>query len=1749
MFEDDFLLALRTWRSQGERLLIFGDANEHILDGKYTRRLLEDPLLGLVEETSRHWGDSPPNTHVMGSVPIDGVWRTPDIEVNNLIMLPFSHSVGDHRTIILDVTTLSMIGSYQHKVVYPPCRPLSNKHKQSVARYVSQLERQMDIHRVEDRLSLLEASMTSYPASPEQQIAAEHLDTQFVELQRCSEKRCRKITKTDLPHSLPVKYWVMRRRSYMELIKCRHGKVRNVGNVMNRARKNGIEHPRSLTLSQLEDGVALCKHRMHELRKSARGLRRVHLRDCLIRAQDLGNEQKAKGILQIIQREEGRRMWFFINRVTDDPRPGGCLRVERYVDGVLQSYSTQEGMVGCIQEETEYRFLLAHSAPITATSLADKLGYLTDEEVARDLFTGNLPIPDDVDDVTALVISEISRLGLEFSSGSGESITISPEEFRRYWRKARERTSSSLSTIHFGHYIAATTSDKITAFLSKKITVIARSGCPPSRWSCGLQVMLEKVAGVALVNKLRAILLMEADYNFHNKWVFGHQALNFLLESGYVPEDQYSQRESTAEDAKMDSRLTADLSRQLRLPMGSVSADASNCYDRINHIIMSLLLFAITGWIGAIAALLAPIQSMKFFQRTGLGDSTTFMGGPDLPRVLQGLCQGNGAAPACWTMLSAVLMHCYRLEGFGARLLSPISRLLIEFMGTIFVDDTDLVIMDPTLKSSIAVYEEMQRSLYMWGDLLTSTGGALKPEKCFWYLVDYEFKDGEWIYTDTVDWELLVPLPDGSEEPIQQYDVHHCEKTLGVWSSPSGEEGSQLEKIAERVEKWTSRTANGHLPAKFAWVSYKLKLWPGLRYGLATLATPFRTAASFLDSFHFRMLPFLGINRNIKREWRTLPRAFGGIGLFSFPVEQTICCLNMLLQHYGVPSTLGKKFQASLECLQLEVGVNVNPLTISYDIYGSLATTCWVKTLWERLWVYRFQVTMDYPDIPFPREKDALMVDLFRSAGWKGEELRSLNRVRLHLQMLFLSDIVLANGRQVDASCLRPHAVPSTSSSYDFPREEPTSTDWTRWADFWTSFTQYNFLLSDPLGDWIAPTHRSWLWHYDVDNDVIQLQTPTGVDFYHLTPGRARTRSEQIYIYLRSEPGATAVGRPVSVSQLTATSIRYLGFGPPLVSGPSRPADFWTFLRSWGGTWMWEGVEEENQDLRWLVEGIRNGTVIAVADGSYDRKTAPDVSGAGLVLCCTNAEKMLRVSFFERSRSASSYRGELLGLVAIHLLLLAMCQFYEISVTRPKVCCDNIGALKQARNRRRRIKTGASQADILRVLRTVTSHHTHLKPVYEHVSGHQDRYKPWWRLTLAEQLNCVCDGLAKAAVFRSIQQLGSRKEPFILPLERAAVFVSGVKQTSDVSRSVRFCLGEVEARAFYTAPPDITERNSNKGGLGWSQDRFNQVAWSALDAVLASKPDMYGVWLSKQSSGFCATGSQMARVHASRENRCPNCGLVERAAHLNVCPSVVRTRLLTEGTELLENWLYQDGRTDGELAYWLIKYILFRGTQPMASLGPMSSTMHRAALSQDAIGWREFMEGKVSKEIAAIQDAHCATSPCRMNGSDWMKHFISHLLHLSHSQWICRNITLHDKLRGTLFLRKREDVLKELDSLIETDPEELPAERRFLLEFDFDSLYRSSFENQTYWVRAIKAARRAGQLAAARRGRMGASARRVAARRRSFRPCLDTSAVTRQLQADLGICSQAPISNRRPASFVFSSASDNPCNKRLRKPD
>jgi hypothetical protein len=153
----------------------------------------------------------------------------------------------------------------------------------------------------------------------------------------------------------------------------------------------------------------------------------------------------------------------------------------------------------------------------------------------------------------------------------------------------KEFTSLSMSGVHYGHYKAAIQDDLSTEILAQQLTVIARSGIPPENWSIGLQVMLEKIAGVCLVEKLQAIQLYEANFNCYNQFIFGGQAMQALTNSGYILEELFSQKGNTAEDAKFDKTLMVNLSRQARHPMTIVSADTAYCYNRVNHIIMSLI--------------------------------------------------------------------------------------------------------------------------------------------------------------------------------------------------------------------------------------------------------------------------------------------------------------------------------------------------------------------------------------------------------------------------------------------------------------------------------------------------------------------------------------------------------------------------------------------------------------------------------------------------------------------------------------------------------------------------------------------------------------------------------------------------------------------------------------------------------------------------------------------------------------------------------------------------------------------------------------------------------------------------------------------------------------------------------------------------------------------------------------------------------------------------------------------------------
>ena len=194
---------------------------------------------------------------------------------------------------------------------------------------------------------------------------------------------------------------------------------------------------------------------------------------------------------------------------------------------------------------------------------------------------------------------------------------------------------------------------------------------------------------------------------------------------------------------------------------------------------------------------------------------------------------------------------------------------------------------------------------------------------------------------------------------------------------------------------------------------------------------------------------------------------------------------------------------------------------------------------------------------------------------------------------------------------------------------------------------------------------------------------------------------------------------------------------------------------------MWEHLEI-GDDLTWLANAIQEGTAVAVTDGSYNKKLAPNISGAGWIIRCKVSGKEVRGSFSEYSTSAGSYRGELLGTLAINTFLLAIEEYYQLHKNETVVFYDNKGAVYTFSKKTKRVPSGIKHADIQRAKRSVEARmRSTLK--HKHVYGHQDERGSRRSLSLEAWLNCICDELAKGAVARAAMSTDIEKHP-ILPL-------------------------------------------------------------------------------------------------------------------------------------------------------------------------------------------------------------------------------------------------------------------------------------------------------------------------------------------------------------------------------------------------
>jgi hypothetical protein len=293
MMRDDLIAQLRTWLQSGDRIFLFMDANENVIDGQLCSKLAE---LGFTPWAHCLHG-TVPNTHVEGSECIEEFWGSYGLEVTGIQLLSFHEGIGDHRPFIVDFTSRSAIGLYLHRIIRPDCRRLITAHVASVATYRCIVEEQFTRHRILERLESVEKYTCAYPVPPEVEIALECLDAQVIEIQKSAESRCRRIFKIDEEYSLVAKYWHQRVQILSALIRRIDGKsTKNDGNLCRMARNRGIPNPRRISKPDLIQLKKAAKARKKTIKSQGKWLRREHLRKCFAQAKARGNEEKCSQI-------------------------------------------------------------------------------------------------------------------------------------------------------------------------------------------------------------------------------------------------------------------------------------------------------------------------------------------------------------------------------------------------------------------------------------------------------------------------------------------------------------------------------------------------------------------------------------------------------------------------------------------------------------------------------------------------------------------------------------------------------------------------------------------------------------------------------------------------------------------------------------------------------------------------------------------------------------------------------------------------------------------------------------------------------------------------------------------------------------------------------------------------------------------------------------------------------------------------------------------------------------------------------------------------------------------------------------------------------------------------------------------------------------------------------------------------------------------------------------------------------------
>ena len=1675
LMHQQLVCQIQTWQKKGDNIVLMIDANENLsnMGPLQTMLLHECQLIDPIRNRFHNKNHPLPATSLTGSAPIDSIFVSPSLQnITRGGWLKIEDSIGDHRTIFVDIPIKTLLGENPFHIHRNTARRLVCEQPKVVEKYNKLLNQQLENQGTfQQHNKVLYLFQNGNINEPEMIRRINKIDSSITNSILYAEKRCRKLTTGQVPFSPEISEAGKTINVWNNIIRKKKGCNISSTYIKRISKKVGISiNVNQLSLKECEEERNLATKKYRKLKRNAKQSRIQFLNELAMQHAERGNETSSNIVARMNRNEEMRESYRRIKVITK-PFFGATEKVLIYDENEEKEEVSMEKITieKALSEQNIKKFTEAYSSPFLQQPLLSKLGQDASTPAAQSIVQGKFNSKCNISDQTKKFIKQL-KMPYKIKRSKMNNTLCSLDEATQYWKKKREKTNSSMSLRHIGTYKALTFNNLPTLKMINNISNIAFNiGEPLERWTHDLDVSLLKKPNKFRPSELRTIGTLEADFNQQAALHFSKRMISNGIVNLAIPSSQYAKKGNRSIEAAVVKVLFFDYLRLTRRNGAFMAMDLKNCFDRMAHPVTSLAAQRLGVSPRITKCMIQTLIKMKHYIRTAYGDSEWSYGG-NMTRPLQGAIQGNGAASPMFVAISCVILSYLESQTQGIHVLSAITLTLFSLSIIMYVDDADILIAADKLNDSReTVQQKAQRTATIYQDGVRQTGGAIRPDKCRWYSISFLWKAGKWKYDSTPHIKnVLLQDENGNDRIIQRLEVKTGWKGLGVITAPDGNWNDHMSYlIKDKIQPWNASIQSSYLLRQDVYRAAYTSIFKSIDYTLPATFMNHKQCSKINTELHKKFLPKLGIDVHLPLVYRYGPKKYQGLASLNTENKQFIEKVKLFITHAGTSTQLGQSIQLLLEAMHLQMGTNKHIFSLDYQKYQCLCEIGWITHLWEMTWKNRVEIEGYYEKPMISRENDySLMDKLIEKDIHTEEDLKKINRCRMYLQAQNLSDIANGHGNRISTITLQHVKDPDRISKYTWPiQPKPPKSDWDAWDDAilhcWT--INESFDISPPLQKWINTPQISTPWSYNPEHRMLYYKTSQqSTNVYKMKESHTRTKTSSTFQFYQSISNCnTPTTLPAIVNRLN----------------PKFPILETTFPNNVKS----ESVEKQklNEEIEMffeqvtfpsttilpLLQDIKNGNARAVTDASVSLYT--EIGASSFVITSLDLKTSISGSHGtpRGSTKMDSYRAELYGIFSILICLKHITLEHKINKGSIIIACDNKASLNNALNYDTRASTNQGSYDILWAIQDLKNS-IPIKLIPQHVKAHQDKIKTKSQLTLLETLNCLMD-INAGEYRRYIEQTPSYKYSKLHQFSNWHCIVNDQTITANLDQTLQEWIYRDQMREYLI-------KNKN-----YHPSAFDMIDWTAIDQASKTLTNARQIWLTKHVSGFCATASTMEKRKKWESNLCPLCKLsVEDSQHVIICPdNRVRTKYASSLQKLMDHMkrththpaiqnIFLHTLSDGN-SHKFKDYI------PRTEIDP---NLHEAAKEQDILGWTKMFNGHISSQWAKMQHQHYKMmyqNPPSI--SHWAKNLILQFYTISHDMWTHRNEIVHEKVEEFLNLRESNQLQKEITESFNTGPTQVLPMHRYMFKDTLANLFNKSVVEKRYWIATLNASRKCFQ--------------------------------------------------------------------------